>query len=563
MARKSRTQEQLMQLKPSLAETCIENSPVIYKTAIYARLSNNNFASTTVDVLGSQLNHLQEYVASHSDMELVDTYVDDGWSGINFNRPDFSRMMEDMKAGKINCIVVRDFSRFGRNYLETGYYMQKIFPAYNIRFISVFDDFDSLRSDSDSMIVSMMQLVNDFYCKDTSRKICSAYDSKAAKGFSWGSIPYGYKRRNDESGRLLLDEEKAYMVYLIFHWVRNEVPNYKLSHNLNLLGFLPYKDKSNPWSHSTIRSLLRNPLYTGDYVYNRNRNRKYDGTHIGKLPPEQWKYIQRTHPAYITKSEYLLLQEEFTEKAELRRQKVAETALTKDNSYNPFHQLLYCGECGHRMTIIKNDPSYVSGYRCKGHFQIQAVGHLSYTINRTDLMETVRKQLIAEQTEALQLQDRLTSLPISSVIDGLHTRKTEAITRLMSRKSEIDKLQHRAEKDHRQGLLDTETHSLQIEKLDMEKSIIESNMTSLQNQIEELSLCLSAKNPWIHAFISLEISEEIPSTVLNQLIRRIEVSSEHPAVISYHLIEYKQKLLQYMKEWEKIKSEKEEHGNAE
>ena len=200
MARKSRTQEQLMQLQPSYADSATDTAPLKYQTAIYARLSYNNFSTTNVDVLGSQINHLKQYVKTHDDMELIDTYIDDGWSGINFNRPEFTRMMEDMKSGKINCIVVRDFSRFGRNYLESGYYLQEIFPAYNVRFISVFDHFDSQTSDADSMAISMVQLVNDFYCKDISKKICSAYDTKVAKGFCWGKTPYGYNRRNDDSG---------------------------------------------------------------------------------------------------------------------------------------------------------------------------------------------------------------------------------------------------------------------------------------------------------------------------------------------------------------------------
>ncbi len=213
MARKSRQQEQQRFLQPSAAETVSTNS-LIYHTGIYARLSRPNMKDTQVDVLASQLHHLQEYVSGHTDMELTDTYVDDGWSGLNFNRPAFTRMMEDVKAGKINCIVVRDFSRFGRNYLETGYYLQEIFPAYEVRFISIFDEFDSLTSDVNSMIFSTMQIVNDFYSKDLSRKICSVYDAKVSKGFCWGNVPNGYIRRKDSTGRLIMDEDVAPSIYL-------------------------------------------------------------------------------------------------------------------------------------------------------------------------------------------------------------------------------------------------------------------------------------------------------------------------------------------------------------
>lgn len=148
MARKSRQPQQQGILPASPSN---ENKATVYRTGIYARLSDKNFSSTDVDVLGNQLNHLRDYVANHDDMELVDTYVDDGWRGSSFNRPDFNRMMADVKSGRINCIVVRDFSRFGRNYLEMGYYLNEVFPSYNLRFISIFDDFDSLVSDADSI----------------------------------------------------------------------------------------------------------------------------------------------------------------------------------------------------------------------------------------------------------------------------------------------------------------------------------------------------------------------------------------------------------------------------
>ncbi len=573
MARKSRTQAQLMKLHPQSVETKIDETLPVFKTAIYIRLSNNNFATTNVDVLQSQINHLQEYVASHADMELVDTYIDDGWSGMNFNRPAFARMMEDMKAEKINCIVVRDFSRFGRNYLETGYYLQKIFPAYNVRFIAVFDEFDSLVSDSDSMIVSMVQLMNDFYCKDISKKICSAYDSKVPKGFCWGKAPYGYYRRDDNSGKLLMDGRVSYIAYLIFYWAYQKKSPFEIARNLNLLGFRYTPSESNSissekqtepteWNAGTIRGIIKNPLYTGDFVYNRHRNRKYDASHIGALPMERWKYVSRTHPAYIIKSEYLQLQNYFAEKSEHFQATKTQNAKIRNNSYNPFHQLLYCGECGHCMSTIKKDNVCVTDYRCKGHFLVQAAGHLAYTIERSVLMHDVQKQLIIQKKEACDLLSALSSMSVTTVIEQLTAKKSAEISLLNSKIIEIEEKLQRAEKDYRKGLLDDETHTLQIEKLKMEQSIIQDDIAFLNDQLSELHLCFSEENPWLTAFRSLEISDEIPSSVLHQLISRIEVFSDQHVVISYHLTEYKQKLIGYINEWEHIKHE-EVHTNGE
>lgn len=258
MARKSRQPQHQAIL---LASSSNENTVTVYQTGIYARLSNKNFMSTDVDVLGNQLNHLRDYVANHDDMVLVDTYIDDGWCGSSFNRPDFNRMMADVKSGRINCVVVRDFSRFGRNYLEMGYYLNEVFPSYNLRFISIFDDFDSLVSDADSMLFSMMQIVNDFYSKDISRKICAVYDAKVSKGFCWGSIPYGYFRRKDGTGRLLMDESTAPIN-------SHDIPTISEYNHSRAKAFksgvpvpeLPY------WDSTKVVPLLRNPVYKGTVV---------------------------------------------------------------------------------------------------------------------------------------------------------------------------------------------------------------------------------------------------------------------------------------------------------
>lgn len=573
MARKSRTQEQLLQLQPLSAEPKVAEASTAYKTAIYARLSANNFLNTNVDVLGSQINHLKEYVATHSDMELIDTYIDDGWSGINFNRPEFARMMDDMKSGKINCIVVRDFSRFGRNYLESGYYLQKIFPAYNVRFISVFDEFDSLVSDADSMIVSMMQLVNDFYCKDISRKICSAYDTKVPKGFCWGRVPYGYKRRNDDSGRLIMDEQTAHIVYLIFHWASQKKGMTQIAHNLDQLGFLYAPSDSNSkntetappktnWYSVTIKSITENPLYTGDYVYNRHRNRKYDASHIGHIPIEHWKFIPRTHPGYIVKSEYFMLQEYYSDKSNTFRHKSEEKARRNDNYNNPFYKILFCGECNHQMNAIRNSEKYTIEYHCKGHFLVQAAGHLSFSIKRTFLMEQVKKQLKSQKKEAINLLAALSSIPTTQAMECLESKKRNEISTLHEQHREIKEKLCRAENDHKKGLLDDETYNLQKEKLEMEETILCDDISFLHEQLSELSYCFSKENPWLCSLTALEIQDEIPSSTLHQLISRIEVYSDNRVVINYLLSDYKQKLIGYINEWEYIKH-KEVSNNGE
>ena len=566
MARKSRQQEQQRFLQPSAVEIqCID--PPIYRTGIYARLSRPNLKDTQVDVLSSQLHHLQEYVSSHADMELIDTYVDDGWSGLNFNRPDFTRMMEDVKSGKINCIVVRDFSRFGRNYLETGYYLQEIFPAYEVRFISIFDEFDSLTSDANSMIFSMMQIVNDFYSKDISRKICSVYDEKVSKGFCWGNIPNGYLRRKDSTGRLLMDEQIAPAIYLAYHWLNRGVKYAQVARNLNMLGLSHHSPSSNqedgtnlPWTNFHILLLTENPLYTGDYAYNRSRNRKYDSSHLGPQPMEAWKFVPNAHPGYISKEAYL----SFCDRREIRGKALAERkqlrAETVDQVQNPFRYLLFCGECQHALVHEKDADGNATEYICTGQHQIQAVGHLSYSIPRTRMMALVVQELQMEQAELRLLHKTLKALPTDSVCAAMEDAKHRILSDLSRQAEAAAEKIIRAQNDFKTGLLEPEIYHLQIEKLEMEKAVIQGNRAELQQQIDELRWSLSPDQQWLCSFAALTIADEVPSSLLHQLIQRIDVFADQHIAVVYTHNEEKQKLIACLNEWEQLQKEEVAHG---
>lgn len=565
MARKSRQQEQQRFLLPSAVEIKCTDSP-IYRTGIYARLSRPNLKDTQVDVLASQLHHLEDYVSGHADMELIDTYVDDGWSGLNFNRPDFTRMMEDVKTGKINCIVVRDFSRLGRNYLETGYYLQEIFPAYEVRFISIFDEFDSLTSDANSMIFSMMQIVNDFYSKDISRKICSVYDEKVSKGFCWGNIPNGYFRRKDGTGRLLMDEQIAPAIYLAYHWLNCGVNYAQVARNLNTLGLSHHSRSSNqedgtnfPWTNFHILLLTENPLYTGDYAYNRSRNRKYDSSHLGPQPMEVWKYVPNTHPGYISKETYL----SFCDRREIRGKALAERkrrcAETVDQVQNPFRYLLYCGECQYALVLEKDADGNASEYVCTGQHRIQAVGHLGYSITRTRVMALVIQELRQEQAELRLLHQTLQALPTDSVCTAMEEAKRRILADLSQQAEATAGKTIRAQKDFKNGLLEPDIYHLQIEKLEMEKAIIQGSSAELQQQIAELRQVLSPNQQWLCRFAALTIVDEVPSSLLHQLIQRIDVFADQHIAVAYTHTEEKQKLIACLNEWEQLQKEEAAH----
>lgn len=514
-----------------------------------------------------QIEILREYVAKHPDLEVVDIYTDNGCSGSNFNRPEFNRMMEDVKKGRINCIVIRDFSRFGRNYLETGYYLQQVFPAYQVRFISIFDEFDSAVSDLDAMVFSMKHIVNDFYSKDISRKISSAYDALIRNGHVWGKPAFGYRRRQDSTGRLLMDEKTAPTLYLIFQWARQGVNPRQIACNLNILGipsnrlidaaqngntFLQPSDL--PWQDPMIRAILRNPMYTGDTVFNRYRNRKYDSSCLGDLPKEEWDSVPQTHPAYITHEEYVHQIEVWEQSQRHWNEKTTQSRASVDNPGNPFRAILFCGECQHTMKPVKSpESSKTIAYSCKGHFKVQIAGHLAFSIPREELMNKVSVQLQEQRVTAKEIRSILFSYPLEQIQTQLIAPRKTMLVKHQARIQEIELLCTRAEQDRRRGILEKEIYQIQSEKLLFEKNALTEEINLLSQQIAEVPSCLSIENPWLQDFTGQDFSGEIASSTLHQLISRIDVMTDKSVHILLKNAYWMQRLISYIEEWKQNK----------
>ena len=213
MARKSR------KTTPAV-EPVVEAAPLqIFPTAIYARLSvENSGKSENVDVIANQIEICKSYIADRPYLSLVDTYIDNGHTGTVFDRPEFNRLMNDIKSGRIKCLVVRDLSRFGRDYIETGTYLERIFPQIGLRFIAIKENYDNFDTDgsNESLMIPLQNMINALYSKDISRKVSTALKAQMEQGtFQKRNLPYGY-RWNEEHTNMVIDEETASYVRLIF-----------------------------------------------------------------------------------------------------------------------------------------------------------------------------------------------------------------------------------------------------------------------------------------------------------------------------------------------------------
>lgn len=360
----------------------------LFQTAVYIRLSKEDGDKEESDSVGNQRRLLTEYVAKKEDLILYDTYIDDGFSGTNFRRPSFQRMIEDIESGKVNCVIVKDLSRFGRDYIETGRYLERVFPDLGVRFISISDGIDSLKQVYD-MLLPIKNIFNEQYARDISKKVQTAVKTKQKAGEFIGSFTsYGYKKSPTDKNKLIIDEYAANVVRRIFSMYIQGYGKQRIAMILNSEGILcpsEYKkinglNYNNPkrlksttyWSYTTINSILNKEIYIGNMVqgtrYQRMRGKQK------KVPKNQWIIVKNTHEPIIdmeTWNKVQLLLKRRTRKLDLETNK------------NIFAGFLKCGDCGRSMTkmIYKNkDGTRVFDFYCGTYrrHENSIVHHIGY-----------------------------------------------------------------------------------------------------------------------------------------------------------------------------------------
>jgi len=276
------------------------------RTGEYLRLSREDGDKLESDSIKNQRELIKEFLTQHQGLNLVEEYVDDGYSGTSYERPAFKRLIEDVKTEKINCIIVKDLSRLGRNYIETGRYLEKIFPMMGVRFISVLDHYDSasLNNEADQIIVPFKNLINDAYCRDISTKIRSQLDVKRRTGKFIGSFAcYGYQKDPMDVNHLLVDPYAADIVRLVFRMKMAGCNSQRIAEKLNEMGVLPpaeykrslgfnydcgYRTGNNPkWEVVSINRILTNEMYTGTMVQGINSKINYKIKQSQVVPKDQ------------------------------------------------------------------------------------------------------------------------------------------------------------------------------------------------------------------------------------------------------------------------------------
>ncbi len=379
----------------------------IYEAALYLRLSKDDAdidgsKKTESNSIGSQRDILRAYVQSHEDLRIYDIYIDDGYSGANFERPEFERMMVDIRAGKVNCVLVKDLSRFGRDYIEAGRLIQKTFPALNVRFIAVTDGFDSLYADrtDSSLILPIKNFVNDSYCRDISMKVKAQQTVKRREGKCISAFTvYGYKKNPEDKNSLVIDEYAADIVRKIFAWKIAGMSLGAIAEKLNAIGILsPMEYKRSlgmkyhtgfegastaKWAAASVKRILVNPVYLGTMVQGKQEKINYKVKKRIDKPKEEWICVENTHEAIVSEVDFLIVQDLL---------KYDGRASNNTDTANLFNGVLVCADC--KAPMVKRVNSYKGA---KKVFYICQTKNKSMGCSRHSIEEELLKRIVFKE----------------------------------------------------------------------------------------------------------------------------------------------------------------------
>ena len=388
------------------------------RAAAYLRLSIEDGDKAESNSIGNQRELIRDFAAERPGLHLVEEYADDGYTGTNFERPGFKRMMEDIKSGKINCIIVKDLSRLGRNYIEMGKYLEQIFPMMGIRFIAINDNYDNANSessDSDSIVVPFKNLLNDSYCRDISIKVRSQLDMKRRKGeFIGGYAIYGYCKDKRNKNRLVVDEYAADIVRSIYRRKLEGMSAQAIAEQLNsenVLAPSEYKRLCGlnyhsgfkagthaKWQAIQVLRILKNEVYTGTMVQGRRQKINYKIKKIRDVEESGWIRVPNMHEAIIPQKLFDTVQEVL---------KLDTCASKGQQTVNLFSGIVRCGGCGQNMvrrTVSKNGKKYIYLHCVTNH---NGLGCSSHLISESKLAEVVLAALQGKVQQISGLEHRL------------------------------------------------------------------------------------------------------------------------------------------------------------
>lgn len=478
----------------------VDTAVRIWKTALYVRLSvEDNGKIKDSDSIENQTALLEEYVASQPYLHKVALFVDNGYTGTDFLRPEFTRMMEAVQRGIVDCVVVKDLSRLGRNYIEASRFIEKICPFYGLRFIAVNDNYDTTTVTSEGQLsASLSNIVNDYYAKDISRKVTSALQAKMERGDYIGNYaPHGYQKEPENKNHLIICPETAPVIRQIFQWRAEGMSYMGINKRLNEAGVLSpsqykrecgiktnnnQKTRTILWNKHIVTEILNNIVYIGHLAQKKGSQCLYGGIPYHTTDKDEWVIVRNTHEPLVS--------EELFEKVQQLNRKAVEKTKANHGKYdhlpkanNIYGKKFVCAECGATMKLIrsistKKDRAYFT-FKCPTHAEHGEIGCKDVKMRQGDLDEAVFTFIKAQMDVFLDIEQdlrRLLAIKKSKLKQNNTQQEIKALRQKLANKQS---LLSNLYVDLKEGILSQEEYG-------SHRTIITENIEAISTHLSEL-----------------------------------------------------------------------------
>lgn len=501
-------------------------------TALYCRLSREDGDRMESDSIGNQRKLLESYIENHSELVMAACYADDGYTGTNFQRPAFQRMLRDIERGRIRCVLVKDLSRFGRDYIETGRYLERWLPEHGVRFIAVTDNIDSVRGAYD-MMLPLKNLFNTQYARDISQKVKSSLHAKQQRGEFIGAFAsYGYCKDPQNHNRLVIDPPAAEVVRRIFTLFENGMGKIRIAKQLNREGIpcpSEYKrltgekyrnnhrlESTTYWTYATIHRILQNETYIGNMEQGRDDRLQMHGK-AKRKDRSQWTVVSGTHEPIIEKDQWQRVQ------ALLHA-----NARTPDFQQNvsPFAGFLKCGDCGRAM--VKTTRSGKTFYTCGSYKRYGASvcskHYIAHDVVAKVVLDDLNRLLAAVENLRQLAQQGAAQRPSSN---GDPPQKLEAALQRIQRRRQS------AYEDYQDALISKEEFLRYRADYDAQEQALQAQLDKLRGSVQNDPLSL----PWVKELLASGQLTELDRPTVAAAIREIRVYEGNRMEIDYLLPE--------------------------
>ena len=511
-----------------------------YNVDIYCRLSNDDERAGESLSIENQRLLLQQYVRDRGWNE-IDTYIDDGYSGTNFDRPGVQRLIADAQAKRINLILVKDLSRFGRNYIEFGRYIDYVFPAIGCRFIALNNGVDTANNDSSMDSMCFLNLFNEFYSRDTSKKVKAVKKTCAESGKFMGTHPpLGYKRDPADKHHFLIDEDTAPIVRRIFSLRASGMTFRRIATMLNEEGvpspgtfYYQGKGTEDPrrvnhkWAETTVKVLLRNEVYIGNMVQGKCGSLSYKSKKLVSKPKEDWIRVEGTHEPIISREVW-----DTVVSIDLRKVRKPDT---ENGNRSIFVGLVYCADCGFKMqNQVKNSvskrtgqPTRLSYFLCGNYLRSGKPACTIHTISEDALYQIVLEDIRTKAQYVAYDRDRLLAKIVHMRDMEQHTRRAsyEQELRVTSaRVDELGRLMQNLYEDKCSGVVPQTVFQTLMQKYETERAQKSALLPELERKVRDHQEQHREADRWADIIQQYTEITKLDESILFALVDRIEVS---------------------------------------